>query len=161
MPCRTNLSTYLSSVNKSDLCCLNVNSLIFDPTAALADPQQIKPPWFHFELFNTHHFCHDARLYRCFHNASAFTTIIIQVQLSDDLLTSSDFLILAAEKQREGDADYNEYRRRRKFVQKFGQQNFMEHYFPLYEEQGTKHLPGVKILAVEKSLERKGQYTRA
>ncbi|KAJ7351493.1 hypothetical protein DFH08DRAFT_957807 [Mycena albidolilacea] len=61
----------------------------------------------------------------------------------------------AAEKWREGDADYNEYRRCRKFVQKFGQQNFMEHYFPLYEEQGTKHLPGVKILAVEKSLERK------
>ncbi|KAJ7846819.1 hypothetical protein B0H14DRAFT_3454084 [Mycena olivaceomarginata] len=36
---------------------------------------------------------------------------------------------------------------------KFGQQNFMEHYFPLYEERGTKHLPGVKIPAVNKSLE--------
>ncbi|KAJ7808474.1 hypothetical protein B0H14DRAFT_3482317 [Mycena olivaceomarginata] len=50
---------------------------------------------------------------------------------------------------------YWENRRRRKFVQKFGQQNFLEHYLPLYKEHGTKHLPGVKILAVKKSLERK------
>ncbi|KAJ7880730.1 hypothetical protein B0H14DRAFT_2566129 [Mycena olivaceomarginata] len=61
----------------------------------------------------------------------------------------------AVEKRRDGDTDYNEYRRCRKFVQKFGQQNFLEHYLLLYKERGTKHLPGVKILAVKKSLEHK------
>ncbi|KAJ7790836.1 hypothetical protein B0H14DRAFT_2625608 [Mycena olivaceomarginata] len=46
----------------------------------------------------------------------------------------------AAEKRRAGDADYNEH----KYVDKYGHQQFMENYFPLYEKTGQKHLPGLK-----------------
>ncbi|KAF8214944.1 hypothetical protein K438DRAFT_1954955 [Mycena galopus ATCC 62051] len=58
---------------------------------------------------------------------------------------SIEELAAAPEKRREADANYNEYRRRCKFVQKFGHRQFMEHYFPLYAERGTKHLPGLKF----------------
>ncbi|KAF8137979.1 hypothetical protein K438DRAFT_1786194 [Mycena galopus ATCC 62051] len=54
---------------------------------------------------------------------------------------SVEELAAAPEKRREADANYNEY----KFVQKFGHRQFMEHYFPLYAERGTKHLPGLKF----------------
>ncbi|KAJ7782101.1 hypothetical protein B0H14DRAFT_3507366 [Mycena olivaceomarginata] len=50
----------------------------------------------------------------------------------------------AAEKRRARDADYNEHRRRCKYVDKYGHQQFMENYFPLYEKTGQKHLPGLK-----------------
>ncbi|KAF8183271.1 hypothetical protein K438DRAFT_1975138 [Mycena galopus ATCC 62051] len=51
----------------------------------------------------------------------------------------------AAEKRCEGDADYREYLRRRKFVEKFGEAEFLRVYFPLYAQLGKKHLPGQKF----------------
>ncbi|KAJ7134938.1 hypothetical protein C8R43DRAFT_956168 [Mycena crocata] len=50
----------------------------------------------------------------------------------------------AAERRREGDADYREYLRRRKFVKRFGYEDFLEAYFPLYALYGEKHFPGLR-----------------
>ncbi|KAF8145753.1 hypothetical protein K438DRAFT_1991519 [Mycena galopus ATCC 62051] len=51
----------------------------------------------------------------------------------------------AAQARREGDADYREFRRHQKFVEKHGESKFLEVYFPLYAQLGKKHLPGLKI----------------
>ncbi|KAF8185872.1 hypothetical protein K438DRAFT_1973714 [Mycena galopus ATCC 62051] len=37
----------------------------------------------------------------------------------------------AGQQRKEGDADYREFRRHRKFIEKYGQSNFLEVYFPL------------------------------
>ncbi|KAJ7802574.1 hypothetical protein B0H14DRAFT_3488348 [Mycena olivaceomarginata] len=47
----------------------------------------------------------------------------------------------AAQARREGDADYREYRRHRKFIDKYGESKFFAEYFPLYAQLGKKQLP--------------------
>ncbi|KAJ6480189.1 hypothetical protein C8R45DRAFT_1100777 [Mycena sanguinolenta] len=60
----------------------------------------------------------------------------------------------AAEKHQEGDVYYNEYRRRCKFVAKYGHAQFMEYYFPLYKKLGKKHLPGLQFAWVDEEAAR-------
>ncbi|KAF8128327.1 hypothetical protein K438DRAFT_1789551 [Mycena galopus ATCC 62051] len=47
----------------------------------------------------------------------------------------------AGQQRKEGDADYREF----KFIERYGESNFLEVYFPLYAQLGQKHLPGLKF----------------
>ncbi|KAJ7790882.1 hypothetical protein B0H14DRAFT_2625544 [Mycena olivaceomarginata] len=53
----------------------------------------------------------------------------------------------ASRQRKEGDADYREFpsRRRRNFINKYGESHFMNVYLPLYAQLGKKHLPGLKF----------------
>ncbi|KAJ7080878.1 hypothetical protein C8R43DRAFT_1143049 [Mycena crocata] len=49
------------------------------------------------------------------------------------------------EERREGDADYRELMRHRKFKDTYGNEAFLDLYYPEYKLQGKRHLPGLRF----------------